>query len=201
MSEMEEQWRKHSNTATLSNTLLGGSRSLKEKQTPNPTNPSANFSREYCEYFQEICTCVYAEHPQVWDSWRNLSPVGYAKNMESKMSSFMAFSGRPIHDPSPRHFVAILSLPEQTNLLTMARAETGLSPLKNQGKPPIFGGIQRYFCIFSNSAVILWTALMVLHSKCDPNPGLTHSLPAQLPLDRQQSSLGVKQWCLTVIVH
>lgn len=143
MSNMEEQWRGHWEMATVSNILLGGSRSFQFA--------CANFCSEYCEYFQEICIYVYAGHPQVWDPQGNLTLVVYAKNTESKMSPFMASSERPRQDPSLRHLIAFLSFPEQMKLLTMTRAETDLAPLKNQEKS-IFGGIQRYSCILSNSA-------------------------------------------------
>lgn len=76
MSDMEEQWRGHWKMATVSNILLGGSRSFQFA--------CANFCSEYCEYFQEICIYVYAGHPQVWDSQGNLSLVVYAKSTERK---------------------------------------------------------------------------------------------------------------------
>lgn len=63
-----------------------------------------------------------------------LSPVVYAKNMESKLSPFMASLERPRQGLSPRHLIAFLSLPEQVKLLTVTTAETGLAPLKNQEK-------------------------------------------------------------------
>lgn len=49
-------------------------------------------------------------------------------------------------------------------------------------------------------SVVLWTTLMVVQNKRDPNPDLTPSIPAQSPLGRQESLLGVEQQGLTVIV-
>lgn len=72
-------------------------------------------------------------------------------------------------------------------LLTMARAEKGLAPLKNQEKKH-FWRHPKVFLRLLQPSMVLWTALMVVQNKSDPEPGLTPSIPAQLPLDRQESS-------------
>lgn len=155
-------------------------------------------ANSYSGHFQGISTDAYAECAQVWDSCGNLSPKVYAKNMESKMSPFMASTERPRQDPRPRHLIAFLFLPGADETTDNDQGGNKLGFFKNQGKKALLE-VSKVFLHLLQLNIVLWTTLMVVQNKCDSKPGLT---PSRYPLSYHLTSrraywgLSIKVWQL-----
>lgn len=126
--------------------------------------------------------------------------MGYAKNMESKMFPFMSSTERPRQDLCPRHLIAFLFLPEADGTTDNDQGGNNSGYFENIAKKS-FLEAPTVFLHLLQVSIVLWTTSVVAQNKCDPKPGLTPPIPAQLPPDKQESSLRVKHQGLTVIVH
>lgn len=189
MFDMEDEWKRLWSMAAVNNIYLGapGVSSL--------TKPGC--ANSYSEHFQWISTNVYAKCPQVSDSCGNLSPMGYAKHMESKMLPFMSSTERPRQDPCPRHFIAFLLLPGADGTTDNDQGGNNSGYFEKSGKKAFLEAPMVFLHLLQLS-IVLWTTLVVVQNKCNPKPGLPprYLLSYHLTSRRAHWGLSIKVWQL-----